>query len=89
MLARAWLAYYSQASGDTETVDAQLAVFQNPRANYYSQEAKVIAGIAEAKRWAQEDPERSLAVLGFLEKDLQCSGAKRLMDQVQQVKNSF
>lgn len=89
MLARAWLALYSQELGDTETVDEQVAVFKNPRATYFSQEAKVIAGIAEAKRWVGEDLERTRAILEELQKDLHVSGAFQLAGRLQVTNNGL
>ncbi len=49
MLGRALLAEFSFQQGDIEKAKSQIEVFNNPRASYISQEARVMAIIVESK----------------------------------------
>lgn len=87
MLARAFLADYAFSTGNTELAKKQLAKFKNPRADYYSQEAKVIASMVEAKLMSESDRQKARESLDSTLRELEISGAETLRTQLQQLRD--
>ena len=61
-----------------EEVNRQLAVFENPRASYYSQESKVLAEITRAKTLALTNVEQAKEKLNDLIEQVETSQATLL-----------
>lgn len=78
MLARATLAEYSYYIKDIGEATKQIAVFKNPRANYFSQESKVLVKTVEAQIISAKDKEKAIEVLENELLELNKSGAQLL-----------
>lgn len=78
MQARAFLADYFFSTGKIDDARKQLNKFKKPRANYFSQEAKVIVSSLEAQIVALEDKEKALDILNNQLLELNISGAELL-----------
>ncbi len=78
MKARAFLAEYCLSEGLIQEAVEQLEKFKHPRAEYFSQEAKVIASAVEAQIVASEDKKKALNILDNALRDLEESGAELL-----------
>lgn len=90
MLGRAYLAEYYLAEGEIDKAQEQVAVFKDPRANYFSQEARVIAGGVEAQILAQEGTVKgAVELLDYLLSEVERSGAVRLENRLQALKDSI
>ncbi len=82
MLGRAFLADYSYQSNNFTEVKKQLEVFNNPRSNYISLEAKTLAKITEVKLLSKESTIETKEVLKAVSKKLEEVGATQLINQV-------
>ncbi|MEM7086247.1 MAG: hypothetical protein AAF489_08705 [Bacteroidota bacterium] len=83
MLGRAFLTQYCFETGDFEEVRKQLAIFKNPRSNYFSFESKVLAAISEAKILAKNNQkEEALLLLSALRDRSEILGAKLLLNEI-------
>lgn len=89
MLGRAFLAEYYLLQGSSGKAREQLNVFKNPRASYFSQEAKVIAGLVEARIMAKKDKSAAIDVINDLLDQVNNSGAELLKTQLEQLKSSY
>ncbi|MEK9614256.1 MAG: tetratricopeptide repeat protein, partial [Flavobacteriaceae bacterium] len=78
MQARAFLANYFYLSGRIKEAEQQLIKFKNPRARYFSQEAKVITASVKAKIVAIKDREKALDIVNQTLQGLDKSGAESL-----------
>ncbi|WP_299530455.1 hypothetical protein [Ulvibacterium sp.] len=85
MLGRAFLATYSYETNDYDEAKKQLAVFENPRSEYISVEARILAKLVEAKMLFTADRKRARVLLEDASKQLRRIGAKQLLNLVQQV----
>ncbi|MDH3697068.1 MAG: hypothetical protein OEQ81_00285 [Flavobacteriaceae bacterium] len=89
MLGRAFLAEFYLLKGQLDKVEEQLIKFKNPRANYFSQEAKVIACLAEAKITVTKDKEKALNILNSKLQELDKSGAELLKKRLLRMRDQM
>ncbi len=85
MLGRAFLATYSYETNDYDEAKKQLEVFEIPRSEYISVEARILAKLVEAKMLFTTDRKRARVLLEDSSKQLRRIGAKQLLNLVQQV----
>lgn len=89
MLGRAFLADYLFVEGDIEGAKEQIDRFENPRANYFSQESKIIVGSVKAQIMAMKDRETALKLIDDLLNATNKSGAEILNIKLEELKNSM
>lgn len=85
MLGRAFLATYSYEINDYDEAKKQLEVFENPRSEYISLEAKTLAKVIEAQLLNATDSEGAKELLNDTSEQLKRIGAIQLLHLVQQV----
>jgi tetratricopeptide (TPR) repeat protein len=89
MQARAFLADYYFSTGNIDSTEKQLNKFKNPRANYFSQEAKVIASSLEAQIVVLKDKEKAIDILNNQLQELDKSGAESLKAELLKLKEQM
>lgn len=89
MLARAFLADYYFSNGNIDGAEEQIKKFKNPRARYFSQEAKVIVSIVDAQLVAANDREKALDILNNRLQELDKSGAELLKIKLLKLKEGM
>ena len=89
MQARAFLADYYFSIGNIDGAEKQVNKFKNPRARYFSQEAKVIASSVEAQIVSAKDKERALGILNYQLQEIDKSGAEYLKIQLLELKKQM
>ena len=82
MLGRAFLAQYSYQNKDYETAKDQAAVFNSPRAGYFSMEARVIAKTIEAQLRDKAEVKDAIDMLKTLRSETEKTGAIQLQTQI-------
>jgi tetratricopeptide (TPR) repeat protein len=89
MLARAYLADYAFNAGKIQLAEDQIRFFKNPRANYFSQEARIIAGMVEVNILAVNDRIKAEGLLKQLFEQVDLSGAEYLKGQLNDLKDEL
>jgi tetratricopeptide (TPR) repeat protein len=89
MQARAFLADYYFSIGNIEGAEKQVKKFKNPRARYFSQEAKAIASSVEAQIVSAKDKERAIGILNNQLRELDKSGAESLKVELLKLKEQM
>ena len=89
MQARAFLADYYFLTGNIAGAENQVNKFKNPRANYFSQEAKVIASCVVAIIVSAKDKEKAHNILNYQLQEIDKSGAEYLKIQLLELKEQM
>lgn len=89
MLARAYLADYYYSTGQKDLSAEQVNKFDQPRANYFSQESGVIACAVKAQLVSGTNREKAFEVLDDKLQDLDKSGAELLKMKLLEVRDQL
>jgi len=82
MMARAFLAKFSFERNDLVEAKNQIAIFKKPRANYFSEEARMMVALVESQIIAMNNTKEAIDFLKLKNSELNSSGAHLLKSNI-------